>query len=117
MTLARVLILAVLALVAEGGDRFTARDVDTTPTLIPATPTAVWSFTVYVEELTLTNKTATAVTCTIQDRQSTPRELFRGTIAAGTLYIMAFNGRRMPGGFTWSCSDGAAVVGYIQGKR
>ncbi len=117
MNRAIAILFLVAAVVLAGGDRFTARDVDTDPALIPATPTTLFSFTVYVEEITLSNKSASVVTCTIQDRQGTPRELFAGSIGANTLYTMRFNGRKMPSGITWSCTDGAAVVGYIQGKR
>lgn len=117
-----IFVLAVLALCAQGQDRFTARDVDTTPALVPATPTDVFTHTVYVEEITLTNTSTSDVICTIQDRQSTPRVLYSDLVfgkgsGKASHYAMRYNGRRMPNGITWSCSDGAAVVGYIQGKR
>jgi hypothetical protein len=120
LTMAAVLLCA--AAVSAQADRYTSRDVDVDPALIPATPTAVWTFTVYVEEMTLTNASTNDVTCTIQDRQSTPRVLFSDTIGGkgtgkSSHYVMRYNGRKMPGGVTWSCTDGAAVVGYIQGKR
>jgi hypothetical protein len=111
-----ILFLAVLSL--AGQDRFTSRDVDTDPVLIPATLTAVFTFTVYVAEITLTNETDAAVTVTIQDRQSTPRALFKDlSIAAKTTYVVPMNGRKFPGGIAWAASSATAVTGYIQGKR
>ena len=62
-------------------------------------------------------KTASAVTCSILGPATTPRELFSGVVNAGSAYVMAFKGRKMPGGITWSCTDGAAVIGYMQGRR
>jgi hypothetical protein len=92
-----------------------ARSIRTPP--FPATATALFSFTVYVEEITLTNKTDSNVTCSILDRQSTPRELFTGVVNAGSVYVMPFKGRKMPGGITWSCTNGTAVIGYVYGRR
>jgi hypothetical protein len=115
-----ILFLSVLSLF--GQDRFGSYSVDIDPTLIPATPTAVWTFTVFVDEVTLTNESTSDVVCSILDRQASPRTLFSDTVGGkgtgkSSHYVMKYNGRKMPGGVTWSCSTGGAVSGYMQGRR
>lgn len=113
-----ILFVVVLALFSQTPDRFGAYTVETDPAPIPATLTAIFTSTIYVEEITLTNKTAAQVTVTIQDRQTMAREFMKDVpIAANTLYVVRLNGRKFPGGLSWSASSANAVVGYVQGRR
>jgi len=99
----------------QGDPRFASFQKEIDPMLVPAVDTAVpgISATVYVNEITLTNVTGGDVTCSILDRQATPRAVFSNTVHPG-VYIMPFKGRKMPNGITWSCTGGGtAVVGYI----
>lgn len=98
------------------GERFSSSAIDINPTLVPATDTVVFTSTFYLQEVTLTNKSGADVTCTILDRQSTPRELYSNTVSPG-IYIFDFKGRKMPGGMSWSCTSSTAVVGYAQGIK
>jgi hypothetical protein len=105
-----LLLLAITTGIALGQNRMT----DTTPGLVPATTTDVATSTVRVYQITLTETSGSNTTCTIKDKQSTPREIFSGTVNASSLYVIPFpNGRLSPGGLTWSCSSGTAVVGAI----
>lgn len=86
----------------------------TTPELIPAVDSAVFTSTVTLSQITLTNETASDVTCTIKTKQSTPRTLFGGTVTANTLYVMSYPaGYQSPGGLSWYCSTGTAVSAQI----
>jgi hypothetical protein len=86
------------------------------PTLVSATPTDVWTQDVYLEAMSLSNESAGSVTCTIQDKQGTPRSYFKTVaIAANSTYNdQSVNRRFFPGGLTWSCSSGTAVTGYLR---
>jgi hypothetical protein len=111
-----VLTLALTLVGQESGGRFSSTAVDTDPTPIPASLTTVFTGTVYVQEVTLTNITGADVTCTIQDRQATPRALYNNVVKPG-LYVFSFKGRKMPNGVAWFCGDSTSVVGYIQGVK
>ena len=101
----------------SGRDHFTEL-LETTPGLVPSTAADVWTASVWVEEITLSNITASAATCTISDKQSTPRALFKDvSIAANSTVGARFTARYMPGGFTWSCSSATAIVGYARVRR
>jgi len=88
----------------------------TTPGFVPNTITDVWTQDVYLEALTLSNESASAVSCTIQDRQGTPRAYFKTvSIAANTTYNDAHvPSRWFPSGLSWSCSASNAVTGYLR---
>ena len=101
---------------AQGDPRFASFQKEIDPMLIPAVAASVpgISSTVYVNEITLTNRSGSDVTCAILDQQGSPLELFSGTVLKNSVYVMDFKGRKMPNGITWSCSSGTAVVGYVQ---
>jgi hypothetical protein len=113
------LILCFLALTLRAqGDRFGALVIDMDPAPVPATLTDVFTTTTFVEEVTLSNTTTSAVTVTIQDRNSPARAFFKDlTISGNSTYVVALRGRKFPGGVAWSASTAGAVVGYVQGRR
>jgi hypothetical protein len=88
----------------------------TTPGFVPNTITDVWTQDVYLEALTLSNESSSTVTCTIQDKQGTPRAYFKTvSLAANTTYNDAHvPSRWFPGGLSWSCSAASAVTGYLR---
>lgn len=89
------------------------------PSLVPTSPTDVWTRDVYLEAITLTNESSsTASACTVQDKQGTPRAYMKTvSLAANTTYNdQHVNGRYFPGGLTWSCTTGT-VTGYLRVKR
>jgi hypothetical protein len=88
----------------------------TTPGFVPNTITDVWTQDVYLEALTLTNETTSPVTCTIQDRQGTPRAYFKSVNLNGnTTYNDAHVPTRwFPSGLSWSCNAANAVTGYLR---
>jgi DNA-binding protein len=91
---------------------------ETTPALIPAVDTTVYAKNIWLSEITLTNISAGTVTVTVQDKQTTPREVLSAvSIAAHTTYVIQFGSRYCPNGVSWSASSGTAVVGYLRGKR
>jgi len=91
---------------------------ETTPGLIPATLADVYTKNIWLSEITLTNKSAGTVTVTVQDKQTTPREVLAAvSVAANTTYVIRFDARYCPGGVSWSASSGTAIVGYLRGKR
>ncbi len=91
---------------------------ETTPGLVPATGTDVWTASVWVEEITLSNITSSAATCTIKDKQETPRSLMEAvSVPANSIVSARFTARYMPGGFTWSCSSGTAIIGFARVRR
>jgi len=110
------LICIAMSLSGQDGERFGATAFDIDPTPVPAVLTTVIGTTVYLREVTLTNITASDVTCLIQDRQTTPRAVYNNVVKPG-LYIMQFNGRKMPNGISWNCADSTSVIGYVQGTK
>lgn len=92
---------------------------DFAPGLVPATDTTVWTGDIVLEGGTLTNITTSDVTCTIMDKQSTPRAFMYNTkIPANSVAVMGSRmSRYMPGGLSWSCSSGTAIVGYLQARN
>ncbi len=75
----------------------------------------------YITQITLSNRSATADTCYIVDRQSSPVSLF-GTaavpmsFAGSTTYEMvAAAGRLMIGGMTWACTNGTIDAHIVYG--
>lgn len=91
---------------------------ETVPGLIPATLTTVYTGNIWLSEITLTNTSAGSVTVTVQDGQTTPREVLSAvSIAAHTTYVIQFSARYCPGGVSWSASSATAIVGYLRGKK
>jgi hypothetical protein len=125
------LILSLLLLGAAAYGQVTARYlvseqnkrekiVEQGPSLVPLAATDIASTTTWVYMVTLTNESAGAVTCSIVDKQTTPRALVGPSlsIAANTTYVISFpEGRKMPSGITWSCSSGTVVTGYVTGRQ
>lgn len=94
--------------------------VETEPGLVPATSTTVTTATTWITMLTLSNTSDSAVSCTVADRQSTPRAVVGPDliVSAKSIYIMSFpEGRKALSGVTWACSSGAAIVGYLVGRQ
>lgn len=84
---------------------------------VPNTATDVVATDAYVFHISLSNKSASTVTCTILDKQTTPREYFPTvSIAANQIYDDNPNGRYFQGGVTWSCSAANAVIGEMWWK-
>jgi hypothetical protein len=97
-----------------------SRVVDMDPALVPATATDVTTTTIWVIMITLSNESGSDITCTVTDRQSTPRALVGPgiTVRAGEHWIQWYpEGRKMTGGIRWSCSNGSSVTGYIVGRQ
>lgn len=86
-----------------------------TPSLIPIVAEDVFAQTVYVTEITITNKSAAAVTLVMADKQSTPRELIDTVIEGKTAYAVRFDGRYCPDGLTWVAGAADVLVGYVRG--
>lgn len=120
IVIALALVLASLAMgqqrsgIADDRNRW-----DIGPSLVPAAPAAAISVSVLVLQISLTNESADAVTCSVLDKADTPRAIV-GSAAApisvpGTgVYVMTFPfGRRASGGITWSCSSGTAITGHV----
>lgn len=117
-------LIAALAVSASSQDsRFASFQKEIDPMLVPSSdtpaPGVAGTATVYLNELTLTNITGSDVTCTILDRQITPRALYSDTLfgkgsGKASHYVMDYKGRKMPSGITWSCNAANAVVGYMQ---
>lgn len=94
------------------------RGVDFDPMLVPDVEEDVFSKSVYLTEITLTNVTAGAVVVTVKDKQGTPRNVLGPlTIAANTTYVIRFDARNCPGGVRWSADTASAVVGYMRGLQ
>ena len=88
------------------------------PSLIPAVAADVVTGDIWLEEITLANKSGSTVTVTMVDKQGTPREILPAvTIAANTVYVIGFKARYSPGGVNWVATSGTAVVGTVRGKR
>lgn len=124
LTLAAVAVVAIVAYAqivsapAPPGIGTQYSIVETNPALVPATDTDVATNTIYVEAITLTNITGSAVTCSILDKQSTPRAFLKdAALAANSAWVVPLpaGGRKFPSGVSWSCSSGTAVVGYMRG--
>jgi len=89
----------------------------TVPALIPAVAENVFSSDVYLEEITLTNESNSAVTVTVADKQTAPRAVLKDvSLGAKTAYVARFTARFCPNGITWVASDGTAVTGYVRGR-
>jgi hypothetical protein len=124
LILTAAVLMVAMAIHASGQDsRFAAFQFEIDPMLVPSTdtpaPGVAGTATIYLNEITLTNTTASDVTCSILDRQGTPRVLYSDTLFAKgsgkpSHYVMDYKGRKMPNGITWSCSAANAVVGYLQ---
>lgn len=104
-----LMFVAVSLLTAQSGNlRYS------TPALIPAVDSAAFNNPVTILQFSLTNETASDVTCTFKTKQDTPRTIFSGTVYANSLYIMAFpSGYYSPGGMSWYCSSGSAVSAQV----
>jgi len=87
------------------------------PVLIPDSEETVFDSDVFVELVTLSNTHSSAVSVTIKDKQSTPRELIpTAALPANSVFVARFGGRYCPGGLTWQASVADKVVGYVRGR-
>ena len=92
--------------------------VETTPCLIPAESEVVFESDVWLEEITLTNRSDGGVSVTVADRQEAPLEILPAVYIPGhSYYGVRFGARFCPGGCTWVASAADAVVGYLRGRR
>jgi len=91
---------------------------ETLPANMPSSDTDVITSDIWVEEITLANNTGSTDTCTVLDKQGTPRVIIPAvTIAAHTVYVIDFRARYAPSGVSWSCVTGTGVIGTLRGKR
>jgi hypothetical protein len=107
-----------LMLAAQTTDRFSATSFDMNPVLLPSTTTNVFTTTVFVDEITLSNSSSSAVTVTVSDRQSSPMPLLPAvSVPANSVVVAALKSRKFPNGLSWSASTPGVVVGYVAGRR
>jgi hypothetical protein len=69
---------------------------------------------VRVNEITLTNTTGSAITVTVQDKQTSPQAFLSAiSVGANSTYVIETPSLRLfPGGVSWQAS-GAGIVGYV----
>jgi len=74
------------------------------------TTTDTWIF-----QIVVANKTASAVTFTVKDKQSTPRELFDAvSLPADSITVAAFpEGVKMIGGINWVAGTADALIAEV----
>ena len=102
------LLLAMVApLMAQGNLKYT------TPALIPAVDSELFQYSVTIHQISLTNETASDVTCTIKTKQSTPRIVYSGPVLANSLYVIAFPSGYQAPGLSWYCASGTAVSAQL----
>lgn len=88
------------------------------PSVVPATGTDLFTADIWLESMSLTNYTASAVTCTVSDKQSTPLHfLYLADISPYSTWVIDAKDRKFPSGLTWSCGTADSVVGYMRAKR
>jgi type IV pilus biogenesis protein CpaD/CtpE len=87
-----------------------------TPKKIPATVEDVFTATVFIEEIVLTNPTATARLVTISDKQTSAQEILVVTVPAYGVVHQRFGCRYAPSGVTWVAAA-ATVVGYMRVRK
>jgi hypothetical protein len=87
-----------------------------TPIKVPATVADVFTSTVFVEEIVLTNPTDTARLVTISDKQSTAQEILVVSVPAYGVVHQRFGCRYAPSGVTWVAAA-ATVVGYMRVRK
>lgn len=109
--------LGVLAWAQQGDLRFAASQKEIDPQFVPNSLTTILAATVYVNEITLTNESASDATCYAVDvtngRSIIGSSTAPLTVATGTTFVIDFKGRKAPGGVKWACSAANAVTGYI----
>ena len=93
------------------------------PAYVPDSSADVTTVTSWVDMLTLTNKTAAAVTVTITDASTNCGAgvcdfMTAVSIAANTTYVVEMRGgRKFPSGIKWSASVASSIIGYMRGVR
>lgn len=94
------------------------KPVMTAITVVPnsATDLATKDCTLY--SVNICNTTAGAVTFTLTDKQSTPRNVFKAqSIAANTTLAVSWNeGIPMSGGLAWTASAATSLEGYVDAR-
>lgn len=91
---------------------------ETVPAPMPSSTADVIVGNFWVTEITLANKSMSSDTCSVLDKQGTPREIVPAVpIAANTVYVIDFQARSAPGGVAWFCTTGTGVIGTLRGKR
>jgi hypothetical protein len=85
----------------------------------PNSLTAIVSRYVLVDEITLTNDSASDVTYILQDQTTSCNSgacqlLASVSVAANATYVITFRGRLMKGGMKENCSAANALVRYIR---
>lgn len=107
-----------LMLAAQTTDRFSATAFDMNPVLLPDSTTSVYTSTVFVDEITLSNSSSSEVVVTIADRQQTPLPLLPGVkIQGNSAVVVSMKSRKFPNGLSWSASQAGVVTGYVSGRR
>jgi hypothetical protein len=91
---------------------------ETLPKLLPSSAEDVYAANCHVLEIHLVNETASPVTVTISDKQTTPRAVAPPAVVVpgnGDL-VWEFSGRYCPGGLTWVASAASSITGYVRGR-
>lgn len=84
--------------------------------IIPDTPTDIATETTEIFQITLTNYTASPVTVTVTDKQSSPVDLIKDIpLGANSHAVIAYpEGVTMTGGITWSASAADSVSASVK---
>lgn len=102
----------------KNADLSNRRPYDFVPMLVPNSSEVTFTRDVFLQEITLTNITDSAVIVSVLDRQSTPRAVLHEiSIAADTTYVIRFEARYCQNGVTWVAGTASAVIGYMRGLQ
>lgn len=105
-----------MATSTENGHVYSLPWVMTKPNTIPVQSETVFSKDFFMEEMTISNPTASAISVTIYDRQGTPLAFLNNTnIAAYSAVAFNMKARYFPGGLTWQASS-SGLIGFIRGR-
>lgn len=90
--------------------------------LVPSSPTSPYTATVYLDQINLSNTSASAVTCLLVDRTTdcggAACELWPNvSIDADRKYTASLGGEAATNGFSLSCSTNNVVYAWIKGKQ
>lgn len=91
---------------------------ETVPAFIPsAEAQVVFAETVHLLAIELTNKSDSAVSVVIKDKQAVPLEIIDTVLDPKTPYPVKFSGRLCSGGLTWQATVAESVVGYVRAYK
>lgn len=88
--------------------------VETTPGLVPTVAADVVAQDAWLDVLTFTNTTTSAITVTVDDKQGTARSVLKDfDVPAKDTVVIALNRRYCPSGINWVASA-TGLVGYVR---